>query len=125
MIWEAWFTLVMALILIGTVIWTFIRIKKKENSVEFFQYLFKYRIGDDDAEIRSMQFLVNWQISNLVENHLYLLYLTLEGGLDMEDYLHSVWVDYEGLNNVYIEVYRVEGIVDIKNVFVGKFCIVV
>jgi hypothetical protein len=67
------------------------------------------------------EFLVNWKISNL-ENHLYLLYLTLEEDLYMEGYLHSVLVDYEGWNDVYIDVYEVEE--GDKHTLIGKFWVI-
>ena len=121
MTWEFWFTIVMALILIGAIIWAFVGIKKKENPVRLYQYLFSYRIIEGDPKGLPTQFLVNWQISNL-ENHLYLLYLTLEEDLYMEGYLHSVWVDYEGLDDVYMDVYEVEE--GDKHTLIGKFWII-
>lgn len=42
----------------------------------------------------------------------------------MEGYLHSVWVDYEGWNDVYIDVYRVEGMMDTKHTLIGKFWVI-
>lgn len=123
MTWEFWFTIVMTLILIGTVIWAFVGIKKKENPVRLSNYLFAYRITEDDTKAMPTDFLVNWQISNL-ENHLYLLYLTLEEDLYMDGYLHSVWVDYKGFDNVYIDVYRVDGMMNTKHTLIGKFCMV-
>ena len=33
MTWEVWFTIGIALILIGIVMWAFVRIKKKDNPV--------------------------------------------------------------------------------------------
>jgi hypothetical protein len=122
MTWEFWFTVGMALILIGAIIWAFVGIKKKEKPVRLSNYLFAYRITEGNPKGLPTEFLVNWKISNL-ENHLYLLYLTLEEDLYMEGYLHSVWVDYEGWNNVYIDVYEVEGIVDTKHTLIGKFWI--
>lgn len=123
MTWEFWFTIGIALILIGAIIWAFVGIKKKDNPVRLSNYLFVYRIiEEDDTRAMPTEFLVNWEISNL-ENHLYLLYLTLEEDLYMEGYLHSVWVDYEGFDNVYIDVYRVDGMMNTKHVLIGKFCI--
>ena len=123
MTWEFWFTIGIALILIGAIIWAFVGIKKKDNPVRLSNYLFAYRIVEDDTKALPTEFLVNWKISNL-ENHLYLLYLTLEEDLYMEGYLHSVWVDYEGWNDVYIDVYEVEGMMDTKHTLIGKFCMV-
>lgn len=123
MIWEFWFTIVIALILIGTIVWAFVGIKKKDKPVRLSNYLFAYRIiEEDDTRAMPTEFLVNWQISNL-ENHLYLLYLTLEEDLYMEGYLHSVWVDYKGLDDVYVDVYRVDGMMNTKHTLIGKFCI--
>lgn len=121
MTWEVWFTIVMALILIGTVIWAFVGIKKKDNPVRLSQYLFAYRIIEGDPKGLPTEFLVNWKISNL-ENHLYLLYLTLEEDLYMEGYLHSVWVDYEGWDDVYMNVYEVEE--GDKHTLIGKFWVI-
>ena len=121
MTWEFWFTIVMALILIGAIIWAFVGIKKKDNPVRLSNYLFAYRIVEDDAKALPTEFLVNWKISNL-ENHLYLLYLTLEEDLYMEGYLHSVWVDYDGWEDVYIDVYEVEE--DTKHTLIGKFWVI-
>ena len=121
MTWEFWFTIVMALILIGAIIWAFVGIKKKDNPVRLSNYLFAYRIIEGDPKGLPTQFLVNWQISNL-ENHLYLLYLTLEEDLYMEGYLHSIWVDYEGWNDVYIDVYEVEE--GDKHTLIGKFWVI-
>ena len=123
MTWEFWFTIVMALILIGAIIWAFVGIKKKDNPVRLSNYLFAYRITEGDPKGLPTEFLVNWKISNL-ENHLYLLYLTLEENLYMEGYLHSVWVDYEGWNDVYIDVYEVEGRMDTKHTLIGKFWVI-
>ena len=123
MTWEFWFTIGIALILIGAVIWAFVGIKKKDNPVRLSKYLFAYRIVEDDTKALPTEFLVNWKISNL-ENHLYLLYLTLEEDLYMEGYLHKVWVDYEGWEDVYIDVYRVEGMMDTKHTLIGKFWVV-
>ena len=123
MTWEFWFAIVIALILIGTIIWAFVGIKKKDKSVRLSDYLFAYRIIEGDPKALPMEFLVNWKISNL-ENHLYLLSLTLEEDLYMEGYLNSVWVDYEGEEDVYIDVYRVEGMIDTKHTLIGKFWVV-
>jgi len=123
MTWEFWFTVAIALILIGAIIWAFAGIKKKDNSVRLSNYLFAYRIVEDDTKALPTEFLVNWKISNL-ENHLYLLYLTLEEDLYMEGYLHSVWVDYEGWKDVYIDVYKVEGMMDTKHTLIGKFWVI-
>lgn len=121
MTWEFWFTIAMALILIGAIIWAFVGIKKKDNPVRLSNYLFAYRITEGDPKGLPTQFLVNWQISNL-ENHLYLLYLTLEEDLYIEGYLHSIWVDYEGWNDVYMDVYEVEE--GDKHTLIGKFWVV-
>ena len=121
--WEFWFTIVIALILIGAIIWAFVGIKKKDNPVRLSNYLFAYRIEEDDTKALPTEFLVNWKISNL-ENHLYLLYLTLEEDLYMEGYLHSVWVNYEGWEDVYIDVYEVEGMMDTKHTLIGKFWVI-
>jgi hypothetical protein len=123
MTWEFWFTIALALILIGAIIWAFVGIKKKDNPVRLSNYLFAYRIVEDDTKALPTEFLVNWKISNL-ENHLYLLYLTLEEDLYMEGYLHKVWVDYEGWEDVYIDVYRVEGMMDTKHTLIGKFWVI-
>lgn len=118
-----WFTIGIALILIGAIIWAFVGIKKKDNPVRLSQYLFAYRIVEDDTKALPTEFLVNWKISNL-KNHLYLLYLTLEEDLYMEDYLHSIWVDYKGWEDVYIDVYRVEGMMYTKHTLIGKFWVI-
>lgn len=96
MTWEFWFTIGIALILIGAIIWAFVGIKKKEDSpVRLSQYLFVYKIVEGDSKGLPTEFLVNWKITDL-ENHLYLLYLNLEDDLDIEEYLHKVWVGYSG-----------------------------
>ena len=123
MTWEFWFTMGIALILIGAIIWAFVGIKEKDNPVRLSQYLFAYRIIVDDTKALPTEFLVNWKISNL-ENHLYLLYLTLEEDLYMEGYLHSIWVDYEGWEDVYIDVYEVEGMMDTKHTLISKFWVI-
>ena len=121
--WEFWFTIAIALILIGAVIWAFVGIKKKENPVRLSNYLFAYRIVEDDTKALPTEFLVNWKLTDL-ENHLYLLYLTLEEDLYMEGSLHSVWVDYEDWTDVYIDVYRIEGLMDTKHTLIGKFWVI-
>lgn len=121
MTWEFWFTIAIALILMGAIIWAFIGIKKKDNPVRLSNYLFAYRIIEGNPKGLPTEFLVNWQISNL-ENHLYLLYLTLEEDLYMEGYLHSIWVDYEGWNDVYMDVYEVEE--GDKHTLIGKFWVI-
>ena len=121
MTWEFWFTIALTLILIGVIIWVFVGIKKKDNPGRLSNYLFAYRIVEDDTKALPTEFLVNWKISNL-ENHLYLLYLTLEEDLYMEGYLHSIWVDYEGWEDVYIDVYEVEE--GDKHTLIGKFWVV-
>ena len=123
MTWEFWFTIGIALIFIGAIIWAFVGIKKKDKPVRLSNYLFAYRIVEDDTKALPTEFLVNWKISNL-ENHLYLLYLTLEEDLYMDGYLHSVWVNYEGWNDVYIDVYEVEGMMDTKHTLIGKFWVI-
>ena len=123
MTWEFWFTVAMALILIGAIIWAFVGIKKKDNPVRLSNYLFAYRIIEGDPNGLPTEFLVNWKISNL-ENHLYLLYLTLEEDLYMAGYLHSIWVDYEGWEDIYMDVYRVEGMMDTKHTLIGKFWLI-
>lgn len=121
MIWEFWFTIGIALILIGAIIWAFVGIKKKDNPIRLSNYLFAYKITEGNPKGLPTQFLVNWKISNL-ENHLYLLYLTLEEDLYMEGYLHSVWVDYEDWNDVYMDVYEVEE--GDKHTLIGKFWVI-
>lgn len=128
MTWEFWFTIVIALILIGTIIWAFVGIKKKDKPVRLSNYLFAYRI--DITRAMPVEFLVNWKISNL-ENHLYLLYLTLEEDLSIDDYLKDIWIDYLGSDNIYIRIYRVEGRIssygseeEAKHLLIGKFCMV-
>lgn len=121
MTWEFWFTIVMILIFIGAIIWAFVGIKKKDNPVRLSNYLFVYKIVEGDPKGLPTEFLVNWKISNL-ENHLYLLYLTLEEDLYIEGYLHSVWVDYEGWNDVYMDVYEVEE--GDKHTLIGKFWVI-
>ena len=120
---EFWFAIIITLILIGAIIWAFVGIKKKDKPVRLSNYLFAYRITEGNPKALPTEFLVNWKISNL-ENHLYLLYLTLEEDLYMEDYLHSIWVDYEGWEDVYIDVYRVEGMMDTKHTLIGKFWVI-
>lgn len=120
-----WFWIVLVIILfIGMMIFLRGVHKVNTNDKVFVRYLFAYRIIKD-GNIRGMptDFLVDWQISNL-ENRYYLLYLTLEEDLDIERYLHRVWVDYEGLYNVYIDVYKVEeDTKHTKHILIGKFCI--
>ena len=125
MTWEIWFTIGIALILIGAVIWAFVGIKKKEDNpvVRLSQYLFVYKIVEGDAKGLPTEFLVNWKLTDL-ENHLYLLYLNLEEGLDIEEYLHKVWVGYSGWGDIYGKVYRTEGILDVRNILVGTWEIV-
>ena len=124
MTWEFWFTVGIALILIGTVIWAFVGIKKKDNPVvRLSQYLFVYKIIEGDSKGLSTEFLVNWKLTDL-ENHLYLLYLNLEEDLDIEEYLHKVWVGYSGWDNIYGKVYRTEGIMDVRNILIGTWEIV-
>lgn len=123
MTWEFWFTIAIALILIGTVIWAFVGIKKKDKPVRLSNYLFAYRIIEDNTRMIPTVFLVDWKLTDL-GNYLYLLYLTLEEDLYIEGYLHSVWVDYEGWNDIYVDVYRVEGMMDTKHTLIGKFCMV-
>ena len=124
MTWEFWFTIGIALILIGTVIWAFVGIKKKDNPVvRLSQYLFVYKIVEGDANGLPTEFLVNWKLTDL-ENHLYLLYLNLEEDLDIEEYLHKVWVGYSGWENIYGKVYRTEGIMDVRNILIGTWEIV-
>ncbi len=87
------------------------------------KYLFVYKIIEGDSKVLPTEFLVNWQISNL-ENHLYFVCLTLEEDLDIERYLHKVWVNYSELNNIYGKVYRVEGIMEVRNILIGTWEVV-
>ena len=122
--WEFWFTMGIALILIGAVIWAFVGIKKKEDSpVRLSQYLFVYKIVEGDAKGLPTEFLVNWELVDL-RNYLYILCLTLEEDLDIEEYLHKVWVGYSGNWNIYGKVYRVEGIMDVRHILIGTWEIV-
>jgi len=125
MTWEFWFIIGVFLILILTGMWFFLGGVKKVNEEKekvMRKYLFAYRIVGDSKSL-PMEFLVNWQISNL-ENHLYLLYLTLEEDLDMENYLYSVWVDYMGWEIICIDVYMVEGMFERRHRMIGKFDII-
>ena len=87
------------------------------------RYLFVYKIVEGDAKGLPTEFLVNWKLTDL-ENHLYLLYLNLEEDLDIEEYLHKVWVGYSGNWNIYGKVYRVEGIMDVRHILIGTWEIV-
>jgi len=122
MIWCIAFVMV-GILIIGMVM--FLKGVHKVNTKDkvLVRYLFVYKIVEGDAKGLPTEFLVNWKITDL-ENHLYLLYLTLEEDLDIEGYLHKVWVDYEGFDDVYIDVYRIEGMMDTKHTLIGKFCII-
>ena len=123
---DVWFTIGIALILIGAIIWAFVGIKKKDKPVRLSNYLFAYRIVEDDTKALPTGFLVilvNWKLTGL-ENHLYLLYLNLEEDLDIEEYLHNVWVGYSGWENIYGKIYRTEGIRDVRNILIGTWEIV-
>lgn len=81
-------------------------------------YLFAYSIKEDTSNMPT-EFLVNWKLSAL-ENHLYLLQITLEDDLDVLGYLKESWVKgYDG--RVYINVYKVEGMLEIRHIDLGKY----
>ena len=122
MIWCIAFVMV-GILIIGMVM--FLKGVHKVNTKDkvLVRYLFVYKIVEGNPNGLPTQFLVDWQISNL-ENHLYLLYLTLEEDLDIEGYLHKVWVGYSGWEDIYGKVYRVEGIMDVRYILVGTWEIV-
>ena len=62
MTWEFWFTIALTLIIIGVIIWAFVGIKKNDNQVRLSNYLFAYRIVEDDTKALPTEFLVNWKI---------------------------------------------------------------
>ena len=109
-----WVILILVLILLVVLLWDV-----KGNNKPTTKYLFAYRISNNIGMVLPMEFLVNWKISNL-ENHLYLLYLTLEEDLSIEDYLKDIWMDYLGLEDISIRVYRVEEDEDIKHWLIGR-----
>lgn len=121
MVWVI--LILMILILIGMVISLKGSHKVNINDKILVKYLFVYKIIEGDSKVLPTEFLVNWQISNL-ENHLYFVCLTLEEDLDIERYLHKVWVNYSELNNIYGKVYRVEGIMEVRNILIGTWEVV-
>ena len=122
MIWCIAFVMV-GILLIGMVMFLKGVHKVNTNDKVLVKYLFVYKIVEGDAKGLPTEFLVNWKLTDL-ENHLYLLYLNLEEDLDIEEYLHKVWVGYSGWDNIYGKVYRTEGIMDVRNILIGTWEIV-
>jgi len=122
MIWCIAFVMV-GILIIGMVM--FLKGVHKVNTKDkvLVRYLFVYKIVEGDAKGLPTEFLVNWELVDL-RNYLYILYLTLEEDLDIEEYLHKVWVGYSGNWNIYGKVYRVEGIMDVRNILIGTWEVV-
>ena len=99
--------------------------KKKVNTDDRIsvRYLFVYKIIEGSPKSLPTEFLVNWKLRDL-ENHLYLLYLNLDEGLDIEEYLHKVWVGYSGNENIYGKVYKAGDIITVRNILIGTWEVV-
>ena len=99
-----WILFVMIAIIIGLLVWQWVRNNRKEDKPQTV-FLFKYYIGK--AEGKPIEFLSNWKI-NILDSYVYLLYLTLDDDLYFEGYLHKIWVDYSGWADIHIEVFEQE-----------------
>lgn len=99
-----WILFLMIAIIIGLLVWQWIRNNRKEDKPQTV-FLFKYYIGK--AEGKPIEFLSNWKI-NILDSYVYLLYLTLDDDLYFEGYLHKVWVDYSGWADIHIEIFEKE-----------------
>lgn len=97
-----WILFGMIAIIIGLLVWQWIRNNKKEDKPQTV-FLFKYYIGKEEG--KPIEFLSNWKI-NILDSYVYLLYLRLDDDLYFEGYLHKVWVNYSGC--VHIEVFEKE-----------------
>lgn len=117
-----WVILVLVILIFA---WVFLKGAHKVDTKDksFITYLFVYRITEECPKGVNTEFLVNWKLTNL-ENHRYLLYLTLEEDQDIEEYLHKVLANYSGHWNIYGRVYRTEGIIDIRNILMGTWKII-
>ena len=85
-------------------------------------YIFKYYLKGNNYGM-PIEFLEEWKLSAL-ENHHYVLSLTLEDSVILYKYLGEIWKNYEG-KDVIINVYErqfIDG--EIIHKFLGKYWVV-
>ena len=114
-----WILFVMIAIIIGLLVWQWIRNNRKEDKPQTV-FLFKYYIGKEEG--KPIEFLEEWKILHL-ENHLYILNISLDidNMVDMFYYLSSIWKDYKD-DTITLEVYEnlfIEG--RIVHKFLGRY----
>ena len=114
-----WILFVMIAIIIGLLVWQWVRNNRKEDKPQTV-FLFKYYIGKEEG--KPIEFLEEWKILHL-ENHLYILNISLDidNMVDMFYYLSSIWKDYKD-DTITLEVYEnlfIEG--RIVHKFLGRY----
>lgn len=91
-------------VIIAILVWyIYIDTKNDEKMKTYTEYFFAYSIKEDASKLPT-EFLANWKVSAL-ENHLYLLDITLEDDLYLLGYLQNIWRFYDDYR-VYIKAYE-------------------
>ena len=110
-------SLLMGIIIISLIVWSIIRkINNDDNEVEFEYYI--NNNGRDPIDM-PRTFISNWKY-NILENHLYILYLPLES--PTLEYLRYIWEGYNG-REIYLDVYEKGEIVGRYKIRDGKVCL--
>lgn len=115
-----WICSCIILFLIGIVWYVVLYYSNKPKPTT--DYIFKYYLKGNNYGM-PIEFLEEWKLSAL-ENHHYILSLTLEDSVILHRYLGEVWRDYEG-KDVIINVYErqfIDG--EIIHKFLGKYWVV-
>lgn len=91
-------------VILAILVWYMYKDTKKDGEVKTYaDYFFAYSIKEYASEL-PVEFLANWKVSAL-ENHLYLLDITLEDDLYLLGYLQNIWGFYDDCK-VYIKAYE-------------------
>lgn len=115
-----WICSCIILFLIGIVWYVVLYYSNKPKPTT--DYIFKYYLKGNNYGM-PIEFLEEWKLSAL-ENHHYVLSLTLEDSTILHRYLGEIWKDYEG-KDVIINVYErqfIDG--EIIHKFLGKYWVV-
>ena len=109
-------------LILAILVWYMYKDTKKDVEVKtYMDYFFAYSIKEDASEL-PVEFLANWKVSAL-ENHLYLLDITLEYDLYLLGYLQKVWEFYDDCK-VYIKSYEKKfGMYEIHHELLGEFMV--
>lgn len=107
-------------VILAILVWHIYKDTKKDGEVKTYaDYSFAYSIKEDASELPT-EFLANWKVSAL-ENHLYLLDITLEDDLYLLGYLQNIWEFYDDCK-VYIKAYEKKyGMYEIHHEPLGEF----